>query len=256
MPIPDRLYRYTAIRDYTDRVFLHRELHFAGPAAFNDPFDCRVSYSTESSETAFAELAKAPDSWLGRVISARYPSLPFEIAVSRAFRERDSLVNEQSKAALDAYVASTGICCFAESNDNLLMWSHYADKHTGICLEFSTANSQLFLAARPVVYTNDCPAFECFNHDHADIAQRALFRKAPGWEYEKEWRLLCRKAGETRVFEPETLSAVFIGARISEAHAAKVKSWCTMLQPKPDLFRATLTPGVYGLTFTSEPLRR
>jgi len=34
--------------------------------------------------------------------------------------------------------------CFSESNNNFLMWSHYASKHSGICLEFSIDKSGLF----------------------------------------------------------------------------------------------------------------
>ena len=29
-----------------------------------------------------------------------------------------------------------GIACFTTKNDNTLLWSHYADEHQGICLEF------------------------------------------------------------------------------------------------------------------------
>ncbi len=31
---------------------------------------------------------------------------------------------------------SAKICCFSENCNNYLMWSHYADKHRGICVEF------------------------------------------------------------------------------------------------------------------------
>ncbi len=35
--------------------------------------------------------------------------------------------------------------CFSETNDNFLMWSHYASKHEGICLEF-TLNKPYFFS--------------------------------------------------------------------------------------------------------------
>lgn len=34
--------------------------------------------------------------------------------------------------------------CFSETNNNFLMWSHYASKHSGICLEFTTEKYGLF----------------------------------------------------------------------------------------------------------------
>lgn len=41
------------------------------------------------------------------------------------------------------------VACFSESNSDFLMWSHYANKHTGICVEYSietnTNNEFVFL---------------------------------------------------------------------------------------------------------------
>jgi hypothetical protein len=34
--------------------------------------------------------------------------------------------------------------CFSETNNDFLMWSHYASKHSGICLEFSLENNSTF----------------------------------------------------------------------------------------------------------------
>ena len=253
-PVPNKLYRYTSIRDHTERIFLNRELYFSEPAAFNDPFDCRVNYSTECTEPTFRELAGSKDSWLARVIRTLYPKLAFQHAVSRAYENRDALVGENARNALDAHIAKTGISCFTELKDNILMWSHYAAQHKGICLEFSTEKSPLFEGVRPIIYTKDCPVYECYSNDLSIIAQRALFRKATDWAYEKEWRLLWRQAKVSRVLTPGTLSAVILGARISETHAAQVKSWCVTLQPRPEIWRAALKYDSYALTFQSELL--
>lgn len=39
-------------------------------------------------------------------------------------------VNELSKTA--------GIVCFSATNDNILMWSHYADQHNGVVIGFDS----------------------------------------------------------------------------------------------------------------------
>lgn len=38
------------------------------------------------------------------------------------------------------FLKNSYITCFSESNNEFLMWSHYASKHSGICLEFSLEN--------------------------------------------------------------------------------------------------------------------
>lgn len=35
------------------------------------------------------------------------------------------------------FLENSSTACFSETNNNFLMWSHYASKHSGICLEFT-----------------------------------------------------------------------------------------------------------------------
>ena len=44
-----------------------------------------------------------------------------------------------------------GVTCFTEDCTNLLMWSHYAENHTGFCLEFDASN-EFFSNVRKVDY--------------------------------------------------------------------------------------------------------
>ncbi|HAY3550825.1 DUF2971 domain-containing protein [Elizabethkingia meningoseptica] len=48
---------------------------------------------------------------------------------SFSFRRKiDGLTNK--------FLKNSYVSCFSETNNNILMWSHYASKHSGICLEF------------------------------------------------------------------------------------------------------------------------
>jgi len=42
------------------------------------------------------------------------------------------------------FLKNSYVTCFSETNDDFLMWSHYASKHSGICLEFNLENGQTF----------------------------------------------------------------------------------------------------------------
>ncbi|WP_418537050.1 DUF2971 domain-containing protein, partial [Odoribacter laneus] len=39
------------------------------------------------------------------------------------------------------FLRNSYVSCFSESNDNFLMWSHYASKHSGVCLEFTVKDN-------------------------------------------------------------------------------------------------------------------
>jgi len=53
------------------------------------------------------------------------------------------LKNKLSDLA-NKFLKNSHVTCFSETNDNLLMWSHYASKHMGICMEFSLEHHGFF----------------------------------------------------------------------------------------------------------------
>lgn len=105
-----------------------------------------------------------------------------------------------SKNSLDA-VWRVG--CLTEHANNRLMWSHYADSHRGICIEYDFSNFSAFLDQSlfaPVIYSSKRPQFtkqllDHLNHNQLNLQDRryltsALFTKDTIWEYESEWRIL------------------------------------------------------------------
>lgn len=75
------------------------------------------------------------------------------------------------------------ISCFLTSNTNRLMWSHYANNHSGICLEFEIDN--ILENLHPCYYTDSFPEM---NWKSNNINLSLIKEKA--WEYEAEWRLV------------------------------------------------------------------
>lgn len=77
-----------------------------------------------------------------------------------------------------------GFVSFSSDWRNTVLWSHYAEKHKGICLGFDLKRDEF---AQKVLYPKVRPRFP----DIPDEKTMAtlLLCKAPGWAYEKEWRL-------------------------------------------------------------------
>src|SRR5205085_3407282 len=75
------------------------------------------------------------------------------------------------------------VFCLTTKPTNILMWSHYADNHHGICLQFSCRNS-VFLNALKVEYSEAYPLLDLTEDD--DLLP--LLAKAVAWSYEDEYR--------------------------------------------------------------------
>jgi hypothetical protein len=123
---------------------------------------------------------------------------PFELM---SYRGADG---QTFRDTMDGAVLYFGVLCFCRHYNNLLLWSHYADSHRGMCLGFDVrckpanrGNPMLFSGIGfgvPVKYTQDrCDV----PPDQGDrIAERidqideALYTKSEHWAYEQEVRML------------------------------------------------------------------
>src|ERR1017187_4839121 len=91
------------------------------------------------------------------------------------------------------------------------MWSHYADHHRGICLEFGTDTSPLkpinpLVGARKVDYLPDYPKW--VPHTIGDLDVHVLLTKSIDWKYEQEYRVLAFAEGMSRPRSSDFLIAV------------------------------------------------
>ncbi|MES2380883.1 MAG: DUF2971 domain-containing protein [Bacteroidota bacterium] len=73
---------------------------------------------------------------LEQVLKSTTSSLNFEFDIENFKKEINRLTIK--------FLANSYTTCFSENNDNPLMWSHYASKHSGICIEFSLPSEGLF----------------------------------------------------------------------------------------------------------------
>lgn len=137
---------------------------------------------------------------------------------------------------------SIGISCFSETPTNLLMWSHYADKHSGVCVEydfsrmFSTVPNSLIL---PVSYSKKRPLLRLdkitrqengrmiFDESkHVEILPdilKAIVIKGEIWSYEREWRhIISIDNLKNRTACLPIISRVITGINISDENREKI----------------------------------
>lgn len=241
------LYKYRSLSGdssrYVERILLHDELYFPRPIQFNDPFDCCPVLSLQATDKEFAD-------YLDDMYKRRMPSL------SRADRRRsvsailkDPSRNHRSKEALESFgsamteaVNSAGVLSLSAKYDHILMWSHYADSHRGICLRFQASSSTPFFGrAQPIIYQEARPIVNLIHDSPHAQADNALLTKADFWSYEEEWRIVEHEAGPgVHKFPAGLLDVVILGARISSADKQKVLEWVAQRKTKAGVLQAQI----------------
>lgn len=211
------------------------KFYFPAPEKLNDPADCQI------------DLAKAFR--LARVNPSPREERLFSAVASRI----ESLASECGVFSL-----SSGSI---DGNKERLLWAHYANNHTGICLTFEIPDSfvvERLVGCAPVQYSHDS-LFEAlkqldlsrspdFDNDLKPIVTAFLTTKSPEWSYEKEARLISFSPGEQE-FDPGWLKQICFGLRTSDADRKRVKELaakypnCGLIEAvksENDLFRLSL----------------
>lgn len=89
----------------------------------------------------------------------------------------------------DKLAASSGMLCFSRSWQNPVQWSHYAEKHKGLCLGFDVPDNTLL----EVSYTgkrlaDEANAIVASGRSDKETMKRFLSTKYRHWSYENEVR--------------------------------------------------------------------
>tara|TARA_Y100001934_G_scaffold283479_1_gene403619 strand:- start:16012 stop:16911 length:900 start_codon:yes stop_codon:yes gene_type:complete len=175
------LYKYMPFRQEFFENFLVR---CSQRAALNDPFEMLpgVDYMVALEFDA-----------LGRP-SGRFGNTREEV---RQYFQKDLSAGVRAHVALTQDTSDLGIISFTETRDNLLMWSHYADQHRGMVVEydlhhefFTKLNGESERLAR-VFYRKQRSKDLYPDSISAELVDLygILFEKSDEWIYEKEFRV-------------------------------------------------------------------
>lgn len=237
-PPPKKLYRYSPDRHWTEETIRKRELYLSSPNDFNDPFDCQIRCHFSGNPAEAGRITK--DILAG---SKKMRSKPpkkrlqtFSPAV-KAAKEGILFRPDQLEARLRGRMSNDGITCFCEDPLSILMWSYYAEKHTGICLEFDTELGSWIGAARQVQYAEEYPELRFVGQDWLRIFSRLILTKAQEWKHEKEWRFFSEEPPYNRklAFPPNALTGVIFGARMQPDRKAELARKISAMPFAPSL---------------------
>lgn len=230
--LPKHFYKYRSLRgDEMQRtldIIENNRLFWSSPLDFNDPFDCLPVYSMEASQ-----LKK--ESALRKIYRDHMPNLQ-KAALKKLVQGSMRLSNSDFQARMTKgqkeLLAETAVCCLTTDAENILMWTHYADSHSGICLRFTPLSKDAELVntglmhfeyALPVQYTDRRPVINVLNRSPEENLTRALLTKADFWSYESEWRMIGYRRGPGLFeFPAVCLDAIIFGERVKTEDREKI----------------------------------
>ncbi len=206
--------------DWVRQILVEHKFFFASRLLFNDPFDCGIP-----------DLAQIPGTFLKKFVE-EFVDRKFSSA-SEAEKnhmiEKLMSVNtlENIRNGLQSEVDKAGIVCFSKVRDDILMWSHYADKHKGLCLEFDGSSNCIFFGeAQPVEYEDYTPI--PLREDSNRQVTRAILTKSKHWSYEREYRIFRPGiAGHKLNYPVELLTGIIFGCMMPEKIRETIKQWAT-----------------------------
>lgn len=120
--LPKYLYKYYAANENTEKVINKNSIWFGSVEDFNDPFDCQLVCLSNYEKNDILEY-----------VNSNVTTKNDRKIILDQIKRNPNSFNRTVQDKISEYSNKTGITCFTNTNSNILMWSHYTNKHQGIC---------------------------------------------------------------------------------------------------------------------------
>lgn len=293
----EKFFKYTGV-DAARHILKGGTLRFSAASSFNDPFDNRIDavfgydlintldlLQNEFREILYAEgdvpefatgalpqVVRRLRAWI-RSLDAKSIAHVRDQDVSGSPGEVWNVERLKSVAAetLDVVrsaFAMDAIFCASLTCDNQLLWSHYADDHKGVVLEFvaDKERDSVFRTMTRVHYSSDRPVFFKSPKDFiyktmfrekrdiiSDYVNSVIFTKPIEWAYEREVRTAMPFALRNGIlhvyhrFHRSELRSVYFGSQSSETFQFEMASAARSLNPSVKLFKMEMSSSSYDM---------
>jgi hypothetical protein len=167
------------------------------------------------------------------------------------------------KDFLNSFSNRWRLICGSRVPDSILMWSHYAQNHTGMVIGFDTGQVPFSQIGEdyilPVNYSETKANYVHFSKQPE--FERQLFvvatTKSSAWSYEQEVRVILAASPKTLremqflPITPESISATYLGCRIEPAIRNSMNEILSQQRLRHvSVFGAELHPSEYALRMT------
>lgn len=201
-------YKFKKCDGYLYQSLINEELNLSSPTVFNDPFDCPILELLNNKDEVAPLIREAYHNCLKIACFMKKEKLPYE-------KDGDTIYDEMK--SLDD----------KEEFLNPLMWAHYADNHSGICIKYGFNGSITQLSGDNPSVVSFFQDVKYSDEDLNQYSQRdsislkdSFFLKGKPWKYENELRFLYFDIeGKDKYKQIKILNcieAIYFGVRCSE----------------------------------------
>lgn len=241
---PRRLFKLCKLSHHAISSLETETIWMSSPMELNDPYDCmaqvafrKARFKLENAMIAF--LANCNDPLLeeqvkrfikenigGNAVTGNtmqsaavlLESMTARIADNRRRVVQEKIANIRSDIPSfligdyqSDYYDTLRIYSLTENYDDVLMWAHYADSNSGICIEYDIEPYFATMARNkieiiPVVYWDKMFSYTDYPCDNF---YPSVMIKDKIWEYEKEWRLVTQS--KDHEFPQPNIKKIYLG---------------------------------------------
>lgn len=231
-------FKYRAIDKRLLELLIRSAMYFPHRAQLNDPFDCNVNI-VQAIERAIKHGGSGESELLKKLLE--------DDGDLRRFGEN---------------VGKIGVGSFSLSHNETLLWSHYANNHSGVVLRYDfpreyLADEENILGVAGVSYEpnavsgwlieNAC----LYKDDHqafiTGLLKKVLMSKSPAWAYEQEARIVRPSSGHYEL-PRSALTHVIFGLQTSESDEKLVRAVVERYYEKVKFGRAVRTSDDFGIS--------
>jgi len=288
-------------------VLKKQQIRFTQPKYFNDPFEHLPNMPMLMNEDMFEKtfglnaissiLEPSTQPTIKAIIERMHENLfPIEQADIGKVHEflnamQDPAVNKAFKAALTAegehnfgspirnkIDLNIGVLSLTKRNDNLSMWAHYAQEHSGFVIEFDSDSPffqysesvfNIFKTTQTVKYLTKRPVVVPFLKSGLSdkwiekVFESIFLTKSLDWKLEEELRLVrllkhldtCSILKSQQIhfkhFKSSFIKNIFLGAQSSDVFEKRMK--CLLRQKRyahVGLYKGLISPTEYQVDFS------
>lgn len=224
------IYKYLH-EDRIEDILVKNTLRFTQRKCLNDPFELNpvikgIKEGSLEKYWSYSDIKKI----------RKYASLNAKIkeekeAINLASDEQLLSFFQNGTYALEAYLEmldkQIGVLSLTKHEDNLLMWSHYANEHKGFIVEFDkehtyfNQNKNNLASLRKVNYDAIRPEIKIdLNENQFEI----FLTKSKEWEYEAEYRVFNKLKNADLIigdihlfrFPKDLIKSIYMGVRMED----------------------------------------
>lgn len=281
------LYKYTSAK-FIDSVLSDGGMvKLSSPSSFNDPNDCYFGISDENLKRSYrmlmnvafiCEYKNDPRYAKSKGFKTAYELTRKSVHVSQVYDENPVIniiikqylktrkqlsdyfnryknqFDETFTKIIETLRERSLIGSLTKDNLNMLMWSHYGDKHEGICVEYEFEDENGLL---DVVYSDDTNTFDLYTvlryiipaqyfgvKTINEMDQECLYacylpflRKTKEWSYEHEVRMIFNLNNNSKIinkngiwFYPNAkVKSIYLGCKVTKENRELIENKCKIL---------------------------